>query len=141
MHLSVVCFPSDTPLQNAKISPGSGYQVEIAYGLGMGAWILFSFQLKDSIWCKAVQACVPSQFLLVRMFVNPDEVDIACFLDVFFHPSWLLYSFLTEFPEPSGLSSPKFLILCIIQRLWVLDLFPPAQEKTCVVMAKQGIGL
>ena len=36
LPLRVVCFPSETPLEKTKFSFASGYQLEIASGLGMG---------------------------------------------------------------------------------------------------------
>lgn len=39
-----VCFPSETPLEKINFSFASGYQLEIASGLGMEAYIHFPSQ-------------------------------------------------------------------------------------------------
>lgn len=55
--MRVVCFPSsETPLEKTNFSLSRGYQLAVTSGLGIGARILFSFLLYDSIECRPVQA-------------------------------------------------------------------------------------
>lgn len=43
--LRVFCFPNEVSFEETKFSFSSGYQLGIASGLGMDAYIHFSFQL------------------------------------------------------------------------------------------------
>lgn len=65
-------FPSKIPLKKTKYLFSSGYQVESASGLGMGAFAHFSFKLWDPIWCRRVQVLIMlPQSLWVHMCLLP----------------------------------------------------------------------
>lgn len=138
---SLFVSPSETLLQNAKIFPwkwlSSGDCIWVRDG-GMDSLLLSTVRIHLVQTCAGLCAFP----LSVSSDVCPSWGSRYSFFPwCSLHPSWLLYSFLSGFPEHSGLSNPKFLILCIIQRCGSLYWFPPAQEKTCMTMAKPGTGL
>lgn len=80
-------------LEKTNFLFASSYQLELAFGLGMWAWVHFPFQHWDPIRPRPVQIiCIPSQPLWAYMFTSPAIFRRPCFLRVL-HPLWLLKSF------------------------------------------------
>jgi hypothetical protein len=54
--LRVVCFSTDTPLEETKLSFANGYQLEAVSGLGIEAHDHFSFSFAGTLsgadWCR-----------------------------------------------------------------------------------------
>lgn len=79
----MACIPIEIPLKKTNFSFASGYQLEIASGLGMGAGVHIS-QHWDHMWCRPEQAlCVLPQslssYVLVLLFLK-DLVSVVSFI-------------------------------------------------------------
>ena len=128
--LRIASFPSETPLEKTKCSFASGYQLEIASGLGMEVCAHFSFKLWDPICYRSLssykhQSCA-FKGLVFLVSSNPSSSYI------------LSVSSSEGFPEPqregfdgdilfrTECSKALFRPLCVVW-LWVsLYLFPSA---------------
>lgn len=68
--LHVVCISSETPLEKTILSFASGYQLEIASWLGIGACVHFTSEHWNLIWLGHVEtANVFATTLFVSSFV------------------------------------------------------------------------
>lgn len=79
-YLRVVYFPSESTLDKQKFSFVSGYQLEIASGLDVGAYIHFCFQSRTS--CGEDSACSLSRcdFMCVNLVDFHSLVSLVSFI-------------------------------------------------------------
>lgn len=82
---SVVYILSETPLEKGSFSFASGYQVQIASWLGVGAVFTSPQQCCDSIWRELAHAAAS---LWVSMCISPVMSGRHCFLGVAQVPQW-----------------------------------------------------
>lgn len=90
-HRHIIYIARSTPLKKKKLFP-IGYQLQIAFGLGVRSCVSSSFSCCDVVWFKHVGCflhTVPS--LWVHMRIGPVVPEWCCFLGIILACSLLLF--------------------------------------------------
>jgi hypothetical protein len=105
-NLKSSLFSPETPLEEAKLSFSSGYQLELVSGFEIGAYIHFSFSSRAPSLTDTCPVHVASVSVSSHVFVGGGgwvEMLIyrASYFGVF-HPLWFFHtaSSSARFPEP-----------------------------------------
>lgn len=115
--LLVVCFPSEAAFKTIKFLFTSCL-LEMASGLGIEAWVYFSFQLQDSIWCRPTQnLCMLFPFLSVHMGDESVDLEGLVFLLSSIHSGSFTLS--SPFLQGSSSSEGRYLMASLKQVLSV----------------------